>query len=196
MKDMLEDVEFEERGLRSELQVTDDECRASDMIPGGSLLAFLSRYFYERDIVQTRKTEWVVMHNGISMANTFDEMPITFKTKEDAVAWVYDNTICDNIAILKDYEQLTIICSYNNAYTGEGVIYSVCTLETENAHTRFVMEAAEVAASKLITDFLVDSPMPDYAARLIRFYFECLRENRLDRLTEINGADDAVPPKD
>lgn len=184
-------------GLCGLLDLSDEEL-VTAIAPPYSLVSFFARYFYERDILQVRKNEWLVCIDGESAANTFDEMPITFKTKEDAVAWVHDdNEGCKVRFIFDDDDCVVMFVTSSRTYEklGHGATYAVSILD-EESHTSLIRHSSEAAARRVCEAFWNNQPMMEYAERLIRFYFECVRAGNLDRLAEINGAADAVPPKD
>lgn len=184
-------------GLCELLHLNEDELMVA-LISDNPLDAFLSRYFYERDIMQVRKNEWLVCIDGESAANAFDEMPLTFKTKDDAVAWVHDNNEGCKVRFVSDDDDCVIMLVTNGRIyekLGHGVAYAASILD-EESHSLFIQRSAEAAAKRVCEAFWFNRPVPEYAERVIRFYFECVRDNAPERLTELNGANDAVPPKD
>ena len=167
----------------------------SEVFP--TLLEYLFRYFYARDIVNTRKNEWVVMRNGESIANTFDEMPLTFKKKTDGIDWlINEKEPYEHLVVVDNKPNVVVTCCYNDFRFGDGKVSCVTLLDTDHQHHLFVQCCAERAAGSILQQFLRDDPMPDYIAKVIHHYFVCLREDAPARLSELNGANDATLPSE
>lgn len=184
-------------GLFELLNVTADEM-ARACIGDFPLADYITGYFFDRDILQVRKNEWVVCIGGISVANTIDQQPLTFKTKEDAVAWVHDNNEECTVRFVEECESYILICvtaGRESESMGHGVVCSVTTL-TEKTHRNLIRHTSEKTSMRICEAFWNNQIVPDYAARLICHYFGCMRQGVMARLSEINGADDAVPPRD
>ena len=184
-------------GLLELLNITADEIGKA--CAGDFPLAdYITGYFFDRDILQVRKNEWVVCMGGVSAANTIDRQPLTFKTKEDAVAWVHDNNEDCAIRFVEECDNYVLMCltaGRESESMGHGTVCSVTTL-TEKTHKDLIRRTSEKASAQICEAFWRNQIVPDYAARLICHYFECLRQGMMARLTEIDGANDAVPPRD